>query len=154
MRVLLVGAALMLMFVSAMLFLVGERKGSGRLPPQSRYSITGYVTGDFAGAPWAGTVAKLGPEQALIPPNGRFNFVVPPGRHTINVCCSSEFQAIEQVVDVVDRDLELILVARPLIEVSGTITVDGLQALQGFAVSAALRGTNVVGRAVSDADGR
>jgi hypothetical protein len=87
-------------------------------------------------------VVKLGTEQALVPPNGRFNFAVPPGRYPIGVCCSSEFQAIHDVVEVVDRDVVLTLVARPLIEITGKISVTGdVPALQGFAISAVLQGT-------------
>ena len=153
MRVFLVGAALMVMFVSAMLFLVGERKTSGRVAAPGRFQVTGHVTGDFAGTPWAGTVAKLGTEQALIPPDGRFNFVVSPGRYPVGVCCSPDFQAIEDTVEVIDRNVEITLVARPLIEVTGEVSGD-LSSRQGFTISARLQGTNVVDRAVTAADGR
>jgi hypothetical protein len=152
MRVLLLAAALMLMFASFVTFLVG-----GTAPRRARVHrvlVAGQVRGDLPGQPWAGTVASLGPEYTILGPDGTFSFAVMPGRYNLSVCCSQSFQAINREVVVEQTDIALALEPKPLMEIKGRLVIQGgTQVPYGYILSARLEGTNVVDRVATAVDG-
>lgn len=155
MRIVLLAAALVLIGLSTVLFIVGERRhpgNSSRVP--SRYIVSGRVTGSMQGTPWVGTVAMLGVEKVFLAADGAFRFVIPPGEYSFVICCSPRFESIRRAVVVSDHDIHLELVARPLIEISGRVViVDSARPPHGFLVAARLPGTNVVDKAYTAPDG-
>jgi hypothetical protein len=127
-------------------------------PPQvlqfQRVLVTGRVTGDFSDHPWKGVRVSLGSQKATLGEDGKFTFAALPGVHILRVCCSVRFQSIYREIVVRDQATDLELIAEPLMEISGRVTIEKrTRGLDGFKVSAWLIGTSTIERAVTAADG-
>lgn len=151
MRVFLLVVALILISASVVAFVWD---GSVPVEVVQRSIVSGRIGWDLPDHPWAGTVVSLGTENAIIAPDGEFKFSMLPGRYRLKVCCSTRFQGIDQEVLVEKTDIALNLVATPLTEIAGQLTVQGnAQVPYGFLISAAKAGTNMVARTATEADG-
>jgi hypothetical protein len=143
---------LFLIAASAAAFL--WRGGTPRLRVQ-RSIVSGRVTGIMKDKPWAGAVIQLGPERQILTAGGAFDFALVPGLYALSVCCSTRFQAVGRQVTVGNADMRLDVELTPLTTVAGLLNIRrGTQAPLGFQISAALDGTNVVDRVMTDAEGR
>ena len=154
MKVALLVIALALMTASAVAPFVWVRPTSPQVRRFQRVLVTGRVTGNFSDHPWAGVRISIGSQKATLEEDGKFAFAVLPGTHVLRVCCSVRFESIYQEVVVEDRAVDLELIAEPLMEIPGHLTIsERARALDGFKISAWLIGTSNVERAVTAADG-
>jgi hypothetical protein len=120
----------------------------------ARFFITGKVTGDFPDHPWEGTLAYLGGEKMALTKEGTFEFSRSPGTYILKVCCSSRFRYIYEEVTLVDRNVNLNLIAEPIVDVPGQLIVlDESLPRARVKISAWLKNTNVVEYSVTLADG-
>jgi hypothetical protein len=151
MRVFLLVVALVLISASVVAFV-----WDGSVPVQAvqRSIVSGRLTWDLSDRPWGGAVVSIGTENAVLAPDGEFRFAMLPGRYRLKICCSVRFQGIDQEVIVEKNDIALEIMAVPLTEIAGRLTVRGdAQVPYGFLVTASMAGTNMVARASTEADG-
>lgn len=154
MRVVFLIAALGLISISLVAFMWTGPSAGARRPQSSRLLVTGRIKGDFPDHPWTGTVIALGSDQSVLTDDGTFRFAALPGTHILTVCCSVRFQRIYKEITLTDHDLELELMAHPLKEVAGQVVSRKRgQSVSGLVVTASQVGSNVVDRAVTQADG-
>jgi hypothetical protein len=151
MRVFLLIVALVLISASVVAFVWD---GSVPVEGVQRSIVSGRLRWDLADRPWSGAVVSLGTENELLTADGEFKFAMLPGRYRLKICCSVRFQGIDQEVIVGKNDIALDLVATPLTEIAGQLTVQGgAQVPYGYLISAAMDGTNMVDRAATAVDG-
>jgi len=120
----------------------------------ARFYITGKISGDFPDQPWAGTTAYLGGEKIALSREGTFQFSRSPGTYILKICCSDKFRYIYEEVTIVDRNVDLNLVAEPFVYVPGQLIVlDESLSPAKLKISAQLMDTNVTETSVTLADG-
>lgn len=151
MRVFLLVVALVLISASVVAFVWD---GSVPVEGVQRSIVSGRLSWDLSDRPWGGAVVSLGTESEVLAPDGEFRFSMLPGRYRLKICCSVRFQGIDQEVIVEKNDIALKLVAIPLTEIAGRLTVQGdAQVPYGFLVTASMPGTNMVARVATETDG-